>query len=94
MRLVANASVLQAYFLQTGYDPASIVIDAAVPEGVVMFRGLDPEGRMALLLLRGALNVSAPGEESQAQFVSDGLLLAYLANPSNPDVFAVQQNQL
>jgi hypothetical protein len=95
-KLVANGSVLQSYFLQAGYDPATVVVDAAVPEGVVMFRGLDAQGHMALLLLRGAVDAAAAGEggaEGQAQFVSSGLLLAYLADPANPDVFSVERGQ-
>lgn len=95
-KLVSNASALQSYFLQAGYDGASVVVDAAVPEGIVMFRGLDADGRMALLLLRGAVDgaaAAAEGQAAQAQFVSNGLLLAYLANPAEPDVFTVAPGQ-
>jgi hypothetical protein len=96
-KLVANGSVLQSYFLQSGFDASAVVVDAAVPEGVVMFRGLDAQGRMALLLLRGGIDAAAQPAEGdaagQTQFISNGLLLAYLANPSDPDVFSVEQGQ-
>ena len=102
-KLVANATVLQSYFLGAGYDPATSVVNAEVPEGIVMFRGLDSKNRMVLLLLRGAIDPAtvpdqsaAPTEanaETQANFVSSGLTLAYLANPSAPDVFSLKPGQ-
>lgn len=96
-RLVSNASALQAYFLQSGYDPANVVTEAAVPEGVVMFRGLDQDGHMTLLLLRGTMAEAAATDGAKApdqpQFSPSALLLAYLADPANPDVFAVPQGK-
>lgn len=102
-KLVANATVLQSYFLGAGYDPATSVVNAEVPEGIVMFRGLDNENRMVLLLLRGAIDpatvpdqnvADAPASaDAQASFVSSGLTLAYLANPSAPDVFSLKPGQ-
>jgi hypothetical protein len=96
-RLFNNASALQAYFLQSGYDPANVVTEAPVPEGIVMFRGVDKDGHMTLLLLRGTVESPAATAEAtapgQSQFAPTALLLAYLADPANPDVFSVPPGQ-
>ena len=101
-QLVVNANVLQTFFLNAGYQPESVVTNAPVPEGLLMFRGSDADGRMAVLLLRGTLAAGetaaadAEGEsEPRAETVltPTSLLLAYLANPQDPDVFQIEPGQ-
>lgn len=96
-RLVANANVLRNYFLTAGYKPETIVTDVAVPEGLLMFRGSDAKGRMAVLLLRGRL-AAGPAAEGAASppppvLTPTSLLLAYIEDPQNPDVFKLKPGQ-
>ncbi|RFC65993.1 hypothetical protein DYI37_00470 [Fulvimarina endophytica] len=95
-KLVANADVLQNYFLQSGYAADSVVVNVPVPEGLVVFRGSDAEGHMAVLLLRGTLaegEAGADGAAAQPVLTPTNLLLAYLADPQKPDVFRVEPGQ-
>jgi hypothetical protein len=91
-KLVSNANALQGYFGAAGYAPDSVIVNAAVPEGVLMFRGSDAEGRMTVLLLRGTM--SAPqaqaGGAPRSVLTPQNLLLAYIANPRDPDVFKIE----
>lgn len=96
-KLVANGNVLRAYFLSAGYKPDTIVTDAAVPEGLLMFRGSDAEGRMAVLLLRGGFSAApapADGAPSAPPVLTPvSLLLAYIEDPQAPDVFKPKPGQ-
>lgn len=96
-KLVANGNVLRNYFLSAGYEPRSIVTDVAVPEGLLMFRGSDAKGRMAVLLLRGNLAASVPvegaNEPAPPVLTPTSLLLAYIENPQKPDVFTLKPGQ-
>ena len=86
-QLLSNAGILQNYFLSGGYDPKTMVTGAAIPEGLLMFRGTDGEGRMTVQILRGSFAV---GENQQQPVLTPtSLLVAYLANPDKPDVFTV-----
>jgi hypothetical protein len=100
-QLIANANALQTFFLQAGYEPQSVVANVQVPEGLLVFRGRDVQGRMIVLLLRGVTSgdtaagaQTATGESAAGPVLNPtSLLLAYLADPENPDVFAVQPGQ-
>lgn len=91
-RLISNANALQGYFAATGYAPDSVIVNAAVPEGVLMFRGTDAEGRMTVLLLRGTMSAPQAQPEGAPRTVltPQNLLLAYIANPRDPDVFKIE----
>ena len=92
-RLTANANVLRSYFMNAGYRPETVIANVAVPEGLVMFRGADQQGRMTLLLLRGSLPAPAQGQDAPPSLDPTSLLLAYLENPADPDVFSVKPGQ-
>lgn len=96
-KLLANGNVLRSYFLSAGYVPASVVTDVPVPEGLLLFRGSDAKGRMAVLLLRGTYAAAAPVEgaanPAPPVLTPAGLLLAYIENPQKPDVFTVKPGQ-
>ena len=88
-KLLANANVLQSYFLSSGYKADSVVTSAVVPEGLLMFRGSDAASRMTVLLLRGQMTQGG----TQPVLTPVSLLLAYLADPAKPDVFTVPAGQ-
>ncbi|MCQ8781806.1 hypothetical protein [Mangrovibrevibacter kandeliae] len=109
-KLIADAKILQNYFLGQGFASGSVLVNAAVPEGVVMFRGTDEEGRMALLLMLASATKPAVADKAAASAATNeaavpqpdaeqtvlapvGLLLSYLADPQDPDIFKVEPGQ-
>ena len=87
-RLLANGEALKAYFQNAGYDPKSIVVDAAVRDGILLFRGSDADGHTTAMMLHGT---TAAGQDKGTQtFVPNALLLFYIADPKAPDVFKIQ----
>ncbi len=84
-RLVSNADTLRAYFMSAGYKPDTIAENAAVANGVLMFRGSAAAGRTTILLLHGVA-----GEKPPRAFSPTAVSLFYLADVKNPDVYRVQ----
>lgn len=84
-KLVSNADTLRAYFMTAGYKPDTIAENAAVADGVLMFRGSDAAGRTTILLLHGVA-----GEKPPRAFSPSAVSLFYLADVKNPDVYRVQ----
>jgi hypothetical protein len=84
-RLLQNGESLRNYFQAQGYVPESVAANAAVKDGVLLFRGADSQGRTTVLLLRGA----ASGDKAARQFSPSALVLLYLGDTKNPDVYRV-----
>lgn len=89
-RLFSNANVLRAHFAAAGYQPETVVTNAMVSNGLLMFRGNDVAGRTTLLVLQGSLT---PGQNSQQVLAPTALLLFYIADAKNPDVFKLEPGQ-
>ena len=85
-RLTANAETLRAYFLGVGYKPDTIVNNAPMNNGVLLFRGADSSGRTTALLLQGSFT----GDKEQRTLSPTSVSLFYLADPKNPDIYRVQ----
>ncbi len=81
-RLVSNADTLRAYFMSAGYKPDTIAENAAVANGVLMFRGSDAAGRTTILLLHGVA-----GEKPPRAFSPTAVSLFYLADVSRIRMF-------
>jgi hypothetical protein len=81
--LASDGNTLRTYFLGRGFAPDTVTTDAAVPGGLMLFRGSDAKGRTAMLILRGDLS----GEGQHRTLTPSSLVLYYLADPKNPDVF-------
>jgi hypothetical protein len=84
-RLLQNGESLRIYFQGAGYVPDSIVANVAVKDGVLLFRGAYSEGHTTILLLQGATT----GEKAARQFSPSALVLLYVSDAKNPDVFRV-----
>jgi hypothetical protein len=82
--LVGAANLLRSYFLAGGYRPDSIVANQQLPNGYVVFRGLDARGRMVMLVLQGATGAL---DHDKAPPVA--LQLSYILDPEHPDVYQV-----
>jgi hypothetical protein len=85
-RLTANAETLRAYFLGAGYKADTVVNNAPMNNGVLLFRGADNSGRTTALLLQGAFT----GDKEQRTLSPRNVSLFYLADPKNPDIYRVQ----
>lgn len=88
-KLVADADVLHANFADQGYKADTVVSDAAVRNGILVFRGSDAAGHTTALLLEGRTTA----EKERKVFVPVSLLLLYIANPKHPDVFRLAPGQ-
>ncbi|WP_158817526.1 hypothetical protein [Methylocapsa sp. S129] len=85
-RLTANAETLRAYFLGAGYKADTIVNNAPMNNGVLLFRGADSSGRTTALLLQGSFT----GDKEQRTLSPTNVNLFYLADAKNPDIYRVQ----
>lgn len=92
-RLLSNGEALRNYFSTTGYVPSSIVTNAEVKDGILLFRGSDSEGRTTALMLHGVKSPAADPKQPSQPFAPDGLLLFYLADAKSPDVFKLPAGQ-
>ena len=89
-RLFSNGNILRAHFSSEGYQPDSIVTTGVMNTGIVMFRGSDAEGHTTVLVLEGT---TSEGAEKQRVLTPTSLLLFYLADAKNPDVFKLPPGQ-
>lgn len=88
-RLMANAELLVAYFQARGYKPDTVVTNIPIPDGVILFRGEDQEGRQTAVLLRG----TSTETKGQRAFVAHTLGVYYIGDPKHPDVFRIPSGQ-
>jgi hypothetical protein len=84
-RLFSNGNVLQGYFASQGYVRETIVTNAMIDAGILMFRGADKDDNTAMLLLQGSFT----GEGPQQNLTPNALLLYYIVDAKNPDVFRI-----
>ena len=89
-RLFSDANILRAHFSEAGYQPDTIVTNGVTNNGIVMFRGSDAEGHTTVLMLQGT---SSEGADKQRVLTPTSLLLFYLADAKNPDVFKLPPGQ-
>jgi len=92
-RLLSNGEALRNYFSAAGYLPSSIVTNAEVKDGILLFRGGDSDGRTTALMLHGVKTPATDPKQSAQPFAPDGLLLFYIADAKTPDVFKLQSGQ-
>jgi hypothetical protein len=84
-RLFSGGNILQGYFASQGYVPSTIVSNAMVDAGIIMFRGADADENTVMLLLQGTFT----GEGAQRNLTPNALLLYYIADAKDPDVFRI-----
>jgi hypothetical protein len=82
--VVATANLLRTYFLAASYKPDSVIANRQLPNGYLVFRGMDARSRMVVLLLTGATAVPE-GEKAPPVM----LQLSYIGDPDHPDIYQV-----
>jgi hypothetical protein len=83
-QLFSNSSVLRAHFVGEGFAPDTVATNMPVNGGILMFRGSDPKGRTAMLVLQGTLS---EGTANQRVLTPTTLLLFYVADAKAPDIY-------
>lgn len=90
--LVTTANLLRNYFIGLGFDPENTVVNTRVDDRVlVVFRAVDEQGRMVLLQLVSTQLPAAGEEEADPKFRVASLLLSYIENTRDPDVFQIRK---
>lgn len=93
--LVSTANILRNYFLDLGFDPENTVINTRIDDRVlIVFRANDDQGRMVLLQLISNNAPAAEGEEEEGaepRFRVDSLLLSYIEDINDPDIFRIKK---
>ena len=87
--LVSAGSLLVGYFSGRGFAPEQTIQDQPMSDGsIVLFKGSDRSNRTVLLRLlaasqSGGTRADKPGADH------DSLMLSYLRDPENPDVYRI-----
>lgn len=90
--LLPTANTLRDYFIRKGMYAAPVVANQKLPDGsILVFRGIDEKGRMALLQLKPLPVESKEAKDSPP--TNGTLLLAYIEDPKNPDVFRLEKGK-
>ena len=87
-QLFSNANILRTHFLEAGYKPDTISTNMPVNGGVLMFRGSDAHERTTVMILQGTFS---QGENNQRVLTPTALLLFYIADAKNPDVYRLPE---
>jgi hypothetical protein len=83
--LTRNAGVLTGYFRSSGFRPDAVQTNLLMNNGSLMlFRGADGKGHMAILILESE---PAADKADPSKRTPKSLLLSYIADPKNPDIF-------
>jgi len=87
-QLFSNANVLRSHFLEAGYKPDTISTNMPITSGLLLFRGSDAHGHTTVLVLQGTFS---QGESKQRVLTPSALLLFYIEDAKNPDVYRLPQ---
>ncbi|MBV8777319.1 MAG: hypothetical protein JO258_09000 [Alphaproteobacteria bacterium] len=92
-RIVAAANELRQLFVDSGYQPATVVTNTKLPDGsVLVFKGQDADKHTTLLRLAAAAVTPAPPKGEQPKAVDTAALsLSYIADPVNPDIYRIKK---
>lgn len=87
--LVGTANSLRDYFLRKGSYKGAVA-NQKLPDGsVLVFRGVDDKDRMVVLQLK-----PTAGEDGKKDAKPTGaLLLSYIENPQNPDIYKIENGK-
>ena len=91
--VVGAANLLRNYFLAGGYVPESVIVNQQLPNGYVVFRGIDARSRMVLVMLAGATGAGASAPHDAEKAPPIGLQLSYILDPEHPDIYQVPKGQ-
>jgi len=93
-KIVAASNQLRQLFLDSGYEPETVVTNAPVADGTILvFQGQDPEKHTTVLrLASGSAPASAKGSK-EARAMTVALSLSYIRDSRTPDIFRLKNGQ-
>ena len=92
-RIVAAANQLRTLFLNSGYERDTLASNVATADGsITVFQGQDTDKHMTLLrLVSTSAPASAKKTKSETAPATVVLMLSYLLDPRNPDVYRLKK---
>ena len=91
--LVATGNILRNYFVAQGFPQEGLLTNARLNDGsIVMFRGIDPKGRAAILKLNIEKGVVSEGGTASDDKITL-LKLTYILDPVAPDIFKINAGE-
>ncbi len=92
-KIVAAADQLRQLFLDSGYQPSSIVTNAKMNDGeVLVFKGADSDGHTTILRLAAAPQPTRR-DKAQKPATATALSLSYILDALNPDIYRLKKGQ-
>ena len=85
--LYGNGDVLRAFLVSAGYAPETVSRDVVLENGILLFRGSDPKGHTAILLLQGRFE----DKDNQRTLFPESLTLLYAVSPDKPDILTIEK---
>jgi len=83
--LTRNAELLSNYFRAQAFKPDAVQTNLMLNNGsLLLFRGADAKGHLAVLILESEASADKAAANKRTP---KSLLLSYIADPKNPDVF-------
>jgi hypothetical protein len=90
-KIVAAANQLRQLFLDSGYQPETVVTNARMADGTILvFQGQDPDKHTTVLRLANA-PVPAKGSKTEGTGGSVALSLSYTLDSRSPDIFRLKK---
>ena len=91
--LIDAANVLRAHF-ETENFPRGVVVDSALSDGsVLVFRGIDAQGRMVALAATALYTANPAAGDKTAPQPDPVLRLTYVEDPQHPDVYTIKPGE-
>jgi hypothetical protein len=88
--VVDAANLLRTHFVKKRYKDGSLVINGQLaPSKIMVFRGADKKGRMAVLVLDTPKALEGEKKEDTQKKIS--LQLSYILNPEKPDILTIEE---
>ena len=92
-KIVAAANQLRQLFLDSGYQPDTVVANARMADGTILvFQGQDIDKHTTVLRLANAPAL-AKGSKAEAAGASVALSLSYILDSRSPDIFRLKKGQ-
>ena len=92
-KIVTAANQLRQLFLDSGYQPGSVVTNAQMADGTILvFQGQDADKHTTVLRLANA-PAPAKGSKTEGPGGSVALSLSYTLDSRSPDIFRLKKGQ-
>jgi len=92
-KIVAAADQLRQLFLDSGYEPQTIVTNARMNDGeVLVFKGEDADKHTTVLRLAAAAQPARRGH-SEKPTTATALSLSYILDAHTPDIYRLKKGQ-